>query len=55
MMGGKGEAPMKAVDYAVGYLAPNLYFHLTTAYDILRSKGVPLGKADYLSTFVKVL
>ena len=27
---------------------PNFYFHATTAYDILRSKGVPLGKRDYL-------
>ena len=24
----------------------NLYFHLSTAYDILRAKGVPLGKPD---------
>jgi hypothetical protein len=27
---------------------PNLYFHLTTAHDILRHEGVLLGKRDYL-------
>lgn len=31
---------------------PNLFFHLVTAYNILRSKGVPLGKMDYLDPFV---
>ena len=27
---------------------PNFYFHVTTAYDILRHNGVPLGKADFI-------
>lgn len=27
---------------------PNFFFHLTTAYDILRAQGVPVGKADFL-------
>ncbi len=27
---------------------PNFFFHVTTAYDIFRHKGVPLGKADYI-------
>jgi hypothetical protein len=27
---------------------PNLYFHITTAYSILRHRGVPVGKMDYL-------
>lgn len=27
---------------------PNFYFHITTAYDILRKEGVPLGKPDFL-------
>ncbi|KAF7529008.1 hypothetical protein G7054_g9958 [Neopestalotiopsis clavispora] len=31
---------------------PNFYFHLTTGYSILRSRGVPLGKADYLGNFL---
>ncbi|MFZ1654833.1 MAG: DUF1993 domain-containing protein [Candidatus Moraniibacteriota bacterium] len=29
---------------------PNFFFHVTTAYDILRNQGVPLGKADYIGT-----
>ena len=35
--------------YVSDYLMPNLYFHITTAYDILRHIGVPLSKTDYLS------
>lgn len=35
--------------YVSDYLLPNLYFHITTAYAILRKLGVPLGKADYMS------
>jgi hypothetical protein len=27
---------------------PNFYFHVTTAYDILRHNGVPLGKGHFL-------
>ena len=34
--------------YAADYLLPNLYFHVTAAYAILRSLGAPLGKSDYL-------
>jgi hypothetical protein len=34
--------------YAGDYLLPNLYFHLTAAYAILRMLGAPLGKADYM-------
>ena len=30
------------------YCIPNFYFHVVTAYDILRHKGVPLSKTDYL-------
>ena len=38
------------VDKYVQRLAvPNFYFHVVTAYDVLRHKGVPLGKADYLA------
>ncbi|MGE6783930.1 DUF1993 domain-containing protein [Ensifer adhaerens] len=36
-------------EYLQKFVLPNFYFHLTTAYDILRHKGVPIGKADYLS------
>ncbi|KAJ9144953.1 hypothetical protein NKR23_g5685 [Pleurostoma richardsiae] len=31
---------------------PNFFFHLTTAYSILRHKGVPLGKADFITDFI---
>ena len=39
--------------YMTNYVLPNILFHLTTAYDILRKEGVPLGKADYLGTFLR--
>lgn len=39
---------MKAFDYVTGYLLPNFYFHVTTAYSILRSNGVQIGKSDYI-------
>ena len=32
----------------LGHSLPNVYFHITTAYNILRHIGVPLGKRDYL-------
>ena len=35
--------------YVSEYLVPNLYFHITTAYAILRHLGVPVGKADYMA------
>lgn len=31
---------------------PNFFFHLQTAYAILRSKGVPIGKRDYIGSFL---
>jgi hypothetical protein len=34
--------------YASDYLLPNLYFHVTAAYAILRMLGAPLGKSDYM-------
>ncbi|PYI06222.1 hypothetical protein BO78DRAFT_397406 [Aspergillus sclerotiicarbonarius CBS 121057] len=37
--------------YAHTMAMPNIYFHLTTAYDILRKEGVPLGKRDYYAGF----
>lgn len=35
-------------EYAMQHAIPNFYFHLTTAYSILRSNGVDIGKKDYL-------
>jgi hypothetical protein len=37
-----------AEDFLLSFSQPNFYFHATTAYDILRSKGVPLGKRDFM-------
>lgn len=34
--------------YLNDFLLPNFYFHLVTAYDILRMQGLPIGKADYM-------
>jgi hypothetical protein len=36
------------LDYLVQFALPNFYFHVVTAYDILRHKGVQLGKSDYI-------
>ena len=38
----------KASDFTLTFSLPNFYFHATTTYDILRMKGVPLGKMDFL-------
>lgn len=37
-----------AEDFLLSFAQPNFYFHATTAYDILRWKGVPLGKRDFM-------
>jgi len=43
-----GEFPFTGRSFAQGFVLPNVFFHVTTAYGILRHKGVPLGKLDYL-------
>ena len=43
-----GEKSMPGLPYALHHMLPNLHFHCTTAYDILRHNGVELGKLDYL-------
>jgi hypothetical protein len=35
-------------DYLFYFALPNFYFHVTTAYDILRHRGVAIGKADFI-------
>jgi hypothetical protein len=35
-------------EFAIEHAIPNLYFHITTAYAILRHNGVEVGKKDYL-------
>ena len=42
------KAKMLGADYIAHYALPNFYFHLVTAYDILRYAGAPIGKRDYL-------
>jgi hypothetical protein len=37
------------IDYVDEWLLPNFYFHLFTAYDLLRREGVRIGKADYMA------
>ena len=39
---------MKGKDYMLEYVLPNFFFHVTTAYDILRHLGVDLGKTDFM-------
>ena len=36
-----------AEDFLLSFSQPNFYFHATTAYDILRGRGLPIGKRDY--------
>jgi hypothetical protein len=40
----------KGRDYLLNYALPNFFFHVVTAYDILRHKGVPLTKKNYLGS-----
>ncbi|MBO1113534.1 DUF1993 domain-containing protein [Bordetella petrii] len=37
--------------YLLSFALPNFFFHITTAYDILRHAGVPIGKRDYLGPY----
>ncbi|KAI2787579.1 hypothetical protein POX_f07951 [Penicillium oxalicum] len=48
---GKMEADMSTADYVHMALLPNVYFHVTTAYGILRKEGVKLEKWDFYSGF----
>lgn len=45
---GERRIPFLAEGFLLSFSLPNFYFHAATAYDILRSRGVPLGKRDYL-------
>ncbi len=38
----------KGMQFLLGHAVPNVYFHITTAYAILRHNGVEIGKRDYL-------
>ena len=43
-----GERKFKGLPYLLHYVLPNLYFHATTTYAILRHNGVELGKNDFI-------
>ncbi len=42
------EMSMQGLPFLNGWVLPNVYFHVTTAYNILRHNGVELGKRDFL-------
>jgi hypothetical protein len=42
------EMSMRGAQYVQNWVHPNVYFHVTTAYNILRHNGVELAKKDYL-------
>jgi|SRR6185369_1432207 hypothetical protein len=44
----QGEMKFTGRDYLTGFALPNFYFHVTTAYDLLRNKGITIGKMDFL-------
>ncbi|CAD6568878.1 MAG: hypothetical protein ASARMPRED_002085 [Alectoria sarmentosa] len=46
-----GELKWTAKSYLLDFALPNFYFHVTTAYDILRHNGVPVGKVDFIGGF----
>jgi hypothetical protein len=45
---GRLAVTMPARDYALQFALPNFFFHVTTAYAILRHRGVPVGKMDFI-------
>ena len=45
---GERQLPFTAEGFLMSFSLPNFYFHATTAYDILRTNGVPLGKRDFM-------
>jgi hypothetical protein len=43
-----GQLKFTGKGYLTSFATPNFYFHATTAYDILRKNGVPIGKRDFM-------
>ena len=50
VLGGKRLMEFSGQDFLLGFNQPNFYFHATTFYDILRHKGLALGKRDFMGT-----
>jgi hypothetical protein len=46
---------LSGLSYVDDFLMPNFYFHLTTAYNILRMAGAPIGKRDFMMHLVPFL
>ena len=42
------ELPFTAETFLLSFSQPNFFFHVTTAYDLLRTNGIPLGKVDFM-------
>jgi uncharacterized protein len=51
---GPNKMKMKGADYVFHFALPNYYFHLTTAYGILRHNGLDIGKRDFLGAVVGI-
>ncbi|WP_439133828.1 DUF1993 domain-containing protein [Pseudomaricurvus sp.] len=51
---GDFELKFTADNFLLSFSQPNFYFHASTAYDILRAKGVKIGKADYMGRMRKL-
>ncbi len=45
---GSNKLKLPGADYLLHFAMPNFYFHLTTAYDILRASGVEIGKRNFM-------
>jgi len=43
-----GDLTLEGYSYLTGFVIPNFFFHVTTAYNILRHNGVELGKMDFI-------
>jgi uncharacterized protein len=48
-------AELSGLSYVDDFLMPNFYFHIATAYNILRMAGVPIGKQDFMMHLVPAL
>ncbi|WP_407909157.1 DUF1993 domain-containing protein [Lysobacter claricitrinus] len=44
-----GELRFNGQDYLLQFVLPNLFFHITTTYALLRREGAPLGKTDFIA------
>ena len=47
-IGPEAKLDLSGEDYVLKFYLPNLYFHLTTAYNLARAAGVPIGKLDFM-------